>query len=422
MSSIVGRPGFLACLLLMSAAAWSDEFPAPTELPSRLELPDPLVSLDGTPVTTREQWVNERRPELLRLFQHYMYGVTPPAPQISARITQDFSPILGGKARLREVEIRFSNLPESAPRIRLALFLPASVKDRPCPIFLGLNKCGNEEVVVDDAVSIDPEAWRHKNCSAEGRGASADFWCVDYLVSRGYGLATFHESDIDPDQHDFTDGIHAAYPDLNAPPEARWGTIAAWAWGLQRAVDYLVTDPLVDARRIAVIGHSRRGKTALLAGALDERIALVVPHQSGTGGMALSRDSQQETVERINRVFPHWFNDNFTKFDSQVERLPFDQHCLVACVAPRPVFDTEGAKDAWANFPRSLDSLKAATAVYELLGVPGVVGDGLVTAETAITPNTVGNLVQCRLEHEHTLNRDFWARILDYAEVKLVDR
>lgn len=135
--------------------------------------------------------------------------------------------------------------------------------------------------------------------------------------------------------------------------------------------------------------------------------------------MALSRDTQQETVERINRVFPHWFADQFTEFDYDVARLPFDQQALIALVAPRPLLDTEGAQDAWANFPRSLDALKAADAVYKLLGTPGLVGDGLVQNDEPILGPNFGTILQYRLDEKHTLNRKFWEKILDFADAYL---
>lgn len=405
-------------LSVICLGAGAEDLPSVDQLPSRPELPDPLVMFDGRPVTSAQQWREERRPELVRLIQHYMYGYAPPPPGISARVTKTDDSLFGGQARLKEVEIRIKGLSEEAPRIHLALFLPRRETGGPFPLFLALNKCGNAAVVDHLAVTINPLAWKHANCPAELRGTEADFWCVEYLISRGYGLATFHESDIDPDKHDFTDGIHPHYR-LPGPPETHWGTIAAWAWGLHRAVDYLVTDPEVDSRRICVTGHSRRGKTALLAAALDERIALVVPHQSGTGGMALSRDSQQETVERINRVFPHWFNDLFTQFNHREDRLPFDQHCLVALVAPRPLLDTEGAQDAWANFPRALDALKAADPVYKLLGARGLVGTGLVQNDEPIVGPNFGTIMQYRLDEKHTLNRAYWTKILDFADAVL---
>lgn len=408
--------GLTAGVLVSPLVHAADELPAADQLPEQVDLPDPLKLRDGRAVTTQGAWQEQRKPELRRLFQHYMYGYLPAPVPIEARTTKT-ADILGGKGTLKEVEIRFPTLGEQAPRMHLAVFLPRGVAR--APMFLSLNSCGNIEALDDAAITDHAEVWRRENCKPGQRGTATDFWCVEYLISRGYGLALFHESEIDPDQHDFSDGIHPFVADANIPEGSRPGTIAAWAWGLHRAVDYLTTDPQVDQFRICLIGHSRRGKTALFAAAMDERVALVVPHQSGTGGMALSRDSQQETVERINRVFPHWFNDAFVAFGGHESRLPFDQHCLVALVAPRPLLDTEGAEDAWANFPRSLESLKAADPVYRLLGATGVRGSGLVQNDEPIVGPNFGRLMQYRLDEKHTLNQKFWEKILDFADAHL---
>ncbi len=408
----------LSCCL-MSASVTAGEFPPVSELPVREELPDLLTMFDGTPVKTREDWRTKRRPELQQLIQHYMYGYLPPKPQIEAKVTQTRSGLAGGKITLKEIEIRLTDLPESAPKIHLALFLP-STATKPVPVFLALNACGNAAVLSDPSITIHESAFRPKYCGETvTRGSQTDYWCAEYLASRGYALATFHESDVDPDEHNFQDGIHPFYADQPIPEKSRPGTIAAWAWGLSRAVDYLLTDSQIDARRVCVTGHSRRGKTALLAAAMDDRIALVVPHQSGTGGMALSRDSQQETVERINRVFPHWFSDQFTEFDQEVNRLPFDQHALVALVAPRPLLDTEGTQDPWANFPRSLETLKAADPVYKLLGSKGLVGTGLVLDDEPITGPNFGTILQYRLNEKHVFTQAYWQRMLDFADAQL---
>ncbi len=177
-----------------------------------------------------------------------------------------------------------------------------------------------------------------------------------------------------------------------------------------------MTDDDVDNDRIAVIGHSRRGKTAPLTGAFDERIDLVVPHQSGTGGCALSRDNDQETVERINRVFPHWFNDVFTEFNDNEDKLPVDQHLLMALVAPRPLLDTAGLKDKWANYESALRALKAADPVYKFLGARGMVGSGMIVGDEKMTDDNAGNLMQYRRDTAHTLNVGYWNGILDFAD------
>lgn len=386
----------------------------PADWPVQTELPDLLVDLAGHKIDSPTEWWENRRPELKRLVTRLMYGVAPPPPALTAVVTQDTAGLLDGRCRLREVELRFQGLSDDAPRIRLALFLPTAARDS-VPVFVALNACGNATVLADPAITIDPSAWKASYCGEATRGKDADFWCISQLIDRGYAFATFHESNIDPDRPDFTDGIHPWYPDLPGPTASHWGTIAAWAWGLSRAADYLVTVPEIDPRRICVTGHSRRGKTALLAAALDERFALAVPHQSGTGGMALSRQTTQETVERINRVFPHWFNDVFPEFNDAVDRLPFDQHALVALVAPRPLLDTEGAQDPWANPPRARDSLMAADPVYRLLGAPGLVN---AEPQLEIPPDLPagGVLLQLRLDEQHTLNANYWRRILDFAD------
>ena len=416
--------GLIGTWALMSTMSWAGEplttadLPAVDELPSRPELPDPFIRFDGSRVATPAEWVELRRPELKLLFQHYMYGYLPAPAKIEAKVTQQVTGLLGGKATLKEVEISFPELPAEAPRIHLALFLPAKA-DKPVPVFLALNKCGNHTVVTDERVRIDETAWCHKNCGPDPqqkRGEKSDFWCVDYIVSRGYAFATFHESNIDPDQHDFSDGIHPYYPHLPGPPTARWGTIAAWAWGLQRCVDYLVTDADIDSKAIAITGHSRRGKTALLASALDERVALAVPHQSGTGGTAISRNNDQETIERINRVFPHWFSDTFAEFNDREDRLPVDQHLLIALMAPRPMLETSGLQDTWANYVSSFQAIQQADRVYRFLGAPGLKLGRPATADDDLSDPQIGNLAQCRLDTKHTLNQDYWKVILDFAD------
>ena len=412
--------GAFACLLCVGCVTTSPaSLPSYDALPEQTALPDPFVMMNGTRVTTAKQWNEKRRPELKRLFQHYVYGYAPAPVSIASKLETPETEILGGTAVLRQVEISYPSLPENAPKIHLAVFLPKGAT--PVPVFIAMNKCGNQTVLADPSIRIDPEAYVHTSCPGPPesiRGKDTDFWCIPYLIERGYGFATFHESDIDPDRDDFTDGIHPFFPDLNCPEENRWGTIAAWAWGIQRCVDYLVEARGVDKTKICVTGHSRRGKTALCAGAFDERIALVVPHQSGTGGAALSRDNDQETVERINRVFPHWFNDAYPKFGGHEAKLPVDQHLLMALVAPRPLLDTMGLQDQWANYDSSLRAIRAAAPVWTLLGAKGMVGEGVLTDPQKITKETSGTIQQYRRDTKHTMDRGYWEAILNFADIQ----
>ncbi len=384
-------------------------------LPISRKLPDPFRTVDGDVIETADDWYSERREELQHLFQHFVYGYLPEPPSltVSARTVDG---VLNGTATLREAELVYDEYPD-APSITLALFLPRDRRGE-VPTFLGLNSGGNHAVVDDTAVTIT-DGWRSDHAppaSDDGRGAMADYWAIETVLEQGYGFATIHVSDIEPDTAD-VDGFRA-HVDLDVPDGTEWGCLAAWAWGYHRGVDYLVGDAAVDDSRIAVIGHSRLGKAALLAGALDDRIALVVPHQSGTGGMALSRDNEQETVGAITDMFPHWFNDIFPRFADREARLPVDQHLLTALVAPRPLLDTEGSRDEWTNPPSALRNLRAASAVYELLGVDGL-GDDEVVSDAPIETKRIGSILQYRLDTEHTLNAAYWKAIISFADAVL---
>lgn len=372
-------------------------------------LPELLAMGDGSEITSVAQW-SARREELRALFEEHVYGHAPDAPRLEAR-TLRRGMALDGKASFDEIELSFAVLGEDAHSIHLLLVLPAS-STGPVPVFLGLNKCGNHTALAEAVVRQLP--WREKTCAREDfddPGDRASTWCVDLLIARGYGLATFCCEDLDTDRHEPGDGIQTHYP------EHDWATIRAWAWGFSRAIDHLVTDARVDAERIAVIGHSRRGKTALLAAAFDERIGMVVPHQSGTGGCALWRDNDQETLERITRVFPHWFIPRCRSYAGKEADLPVDQHQLVAMIAPRPVLETVGAQDTWANFDSSLRCLTAASAAWELSGQVGCAGR--IGPEDPMPTPAQGRVAQLLLDKPHVLDADYWRRILDFADVQL---
>lgn len=416
------RVVLLVVLAMSCTLSIADDFPKFEDLPSVAELPDPLKMMDGTPVKTPEDWKSKRRPELKALIQHYMYGAPPAAPDnLQAKVVRRDNQALGGKATLEETTITFG--PEGKGRINLLLITPNKTKDK-APLFVGLNFNGNHAVLPDPQIAL-PTAWmregktaKNNKATEEGRGTEQGVWCAELLVDRGYALATAYYGDIDPDKHDWTDGVHALYykPGQTEPAAHEWGSIAAWAWGLSRMIDHLEKHEAIDPKRIAAIGHSRLGKTALLAGALDERIAIVCPHQSGTGGCAASRDNDQETVKRINTSFPHWFNDNFTQFNDHEEKIPFDQHSLMALCAPRPIFDTEGLQDKWANYDNAWRSLSGADPVYKLLGKRGLKAKKPIEQDEKITENNLGELNQYRRDEKHVLNEGYWERILEFAD------
>lgn len=395
------------------------QFPEVDQLPVRAELPDPLVMLNGERITTKEDWFARRRPELKELFQYYMYGYAPPAPkEIRTKTERVESKYFGGKATKKEVTIAFD--PPGSPQIHVLLVVP-NQRSAAAPVFVGLNFCGNHQLVDDPNIAI-PTAWARSNCPGckdgvstdEGRGKQIDNWSLEQSIDRGYAVASFYYGDIDPDKNDMTDGVHPHFlkPGQKELGPHDWGSIAAWAWGVSRVVDYVVTDPDLDAKRIAVMGHSRLGKTALVAAAFDDRIALAIPHQAGCGGTAPSRSTAGESVEKINTTFPHWFNDTFPLFNKQVERLPFDQHCLVALVAPRPVLYTNAVEDTWANPAGQFEMLKAANPVYQLLGSAGLEAQTMPPNDTLVS-STLGYYIR---PGKHSQTREDWKVFLDFAD------
>jgi hypothetical protein len=405
-------------VLLLVGIACENQLPRVQDLPVQHELPDPFKMLDGTPIRTIEDWNSLRRPELKRLFQHYVYGYLPPGPPMENKVQKLDTMVFDGHATYREIILTLQLPADQTHSMHIALLIPND-RNEPAPVFVALNACGNHTLVSYEGISIIEHPWQRTSCINRygSRGSRSDIWAVENIIRRGYALATFCIADMDPDRHDWTDGIHAKYHYAPEGEETQWGTLAAWAWGIHRVIDYLETDVDIDQDRICVTGWSRRGKAALFAAAMDERIDLVIPHQSGTGGMALCRMEPEESVARINRSFPHWFNDNFTTFDTAANRLPVDQHLLVALVAPRPILDCAGLQDTWASPHLALEAMKAATPVYELLGESGIVGQGFVI--DTIDNVEMGRMLQLKRDTEHTLNIEYWDAMMDFADWQL---
>jgi hypothetical protein len=411
---------FLSAVLAPPLAARADDFPPVHELPERRELPDPLVTFNGQRVSTPDDWRQKRRPELKALFEFYMYGRAPAPPDnLQAKVERSDANYFGGKATKKEVTVSFG--PPGTPAIHLLLVVP-NRRERPAATFVGLNFRGNHTLVADPSVAL-PTAWMpdgtpgtvdHRATDA-GRGTEINVWNLEKSIERGYAVATFYAGDVDPDKPDFTDGVHPHYfkAGQTEPAAHEWGTIAAWAWGISRAVDYLVTDPDIDAERIAVVGHSRLGKTALLAAAMDERIAMAIPLQAGCGGTAPSRGKVGESVKQINDRFPHWFCGTFKQFNEQVERLPFDQHSLVALVAPRPVLFANAVEDEWANPAGQFEVLKAADPVYRLLGVDGLGGAECMPELKKLVGERLGYFIR---PGKHSMTLEDWQAFWDFAD------
>ena len=384
-------------------------------------LPDPLITLNGSVVDTPEKWFTTRRDELIQLFQYYVYGYMPDAPKIAATLGKYEEGALGGRADYYEVRIDFPELPQAVettagmrerPRIIVSLFVPSSGTG-PYPAFIGINRCGNHTVVPYSGITIFSKTHAGGHClsSEKGRGTHTSFWSVADVIDRGYAFATFHESDVDSDRVDDTDGIQPFYHDRNAIDSehvaTEWGTIGVWAWGVSR---------VIDTTRMAVVGHSRRGKAALLAAAFDERIDLVIPHQAGTGAEALSRGLLQEPPFIMNNAYPHWYNEIYKSYNFRLNRLPVDQHELLALVAPRGVLLTAALSYLWAGPGSAHRAMKGAEPVFKLLGGAGMYANGIIPSDASITVDMATGLSQYRRAKGHRLDPAYWRVFIDYAD------
>jgi dienelactone hydrolase len=310
-------------------------------------LPDPLIMSDGKMVEKPGQWTGKRRQEILELFRTNVYGRVPNTPYTKNYKIVNLDPnAMNGDATLKQVDITIASGGKSLV-INLTLFVPNKVR-KPAPAFLLINNRG--------PVNTDPT-----------RKEKSEFWPAEELIARGYAIAAFYNADVDPDKFDnFQNGIHGIL-DRGQRADDAWGTIAAWAWGASRCLDYFETDKDIDAHRVAVVGHSRGGKTALWAGAEDQRFAMVVSNESGCGGAALARRRLGETVAMINKSFPHWFCMNYRKYNDNENALPVDQHMLIALIAPRAVYVACADQDLWGDPRGSYLALYNALPVYKLL-------------------------------------------------------
>ena len=346
----------------------------------KFSVPDPLTTFAGEKISTSEDWIAQRRPELLKFFENKVYGKVPGnLDEVTFKLLEENKNALNGKARRKQVEVTLTKN-EKSIRFTILIYLPKN--STLAPIFLGYNFFGNHSITTDTNVFIS-EAWAMNSealsisehrLTEVSRGLRAHRWAIEKIIDRGFGLATIYYGEIDPDKNDLMDGLQNLFYEKGQerPERNEWGSLAAWAFGYSRALDYFEQDNNIDASKVLVFGHSRLGKAALWAGATDKRFAGVISNNSGCGGAALSKRRFGETINVINTSFPHWFSYNFKNYNNNEEALPVDQHQLLALIAPRPLYVASAKEDEWADPKGEFLSAYHASQIYGLFGKKGI--------------------------------------------------
>ena len=363
------------------------------------ELPDPLQFDDGREVRNARQWEKKRRPQVLEVFAQEMYGHMPARPEGLHFSTISEETVYAGLGLRKVVRIYLDA--DQAHWFDVLIHLPKDAAG-PVPMFVGLNFKGND-------ATLDERA---------------DFrWPYELVLKAGMGVATAWRDSIEPDGKDSKlaeaegvcrdGGVRSWYN-----KDGDWGAISAWAWGLSRIVDYLETDEAYDTDRLAVIGHSRLGKTALWAGANDLRFDMVISNDSGCCGAAISRRKFGETFAVIDTSFPHWFTREFDKYKGREETFPADQHWLIALAAPRPVYVASATEDLWADPKGEWLAAKAAGPVYALFGMQGL-DDGMPAPDVSDGDGRIGYHIR---SGAHNILAFDWQQYISFMNRHLTDR
>ncbi len=417
-------------LVLVSAQAWTSSVRTMGQAASAnfdeskagtFTLPDPLVFNDGKPVKTAQEWRKFRRAEILQLLETDVYGRTPtPTRPIRFKVFDVDNEALGGKAIRKQVTIYFPT-PKAEASGDLLIYIPADAP-KPVPVILALNFSSNQSVTSDPGVKV-ATLWIGKppvrQPAPEGSRGNAKEFDVAKVLARGYGFATVCYQDIEPDfQEGYKNGglrQQFSLPGQTEPAPDEWGAIGAWAYGLSRAMDYLEKDKDVDAHRVAVMGHSRLGKTVLWAGAQDTRFAMVLASCSGRGGASPWRRNYGETLQSMSKAFPFWFCPNLLKYVGQVDKLPVDSNELIALIAPRPVYITAAQDDQWADPRGMFMAALAAGPVYKLLGAEGLGTDQMPPINQPIM-HTIAFHIR---DGKHAVTAFDWDQFLAFADLHL---
>ena len=367
------------------------------------DLPPLLVDSNGETIETADEWMNVRRPQIMALFGNLIYGVVP-KPESPIRVTHEVvasdDDFLDGKGTRKDVRIRFANHKGEAEMLIL-MFVPNGVE------------------------GLVPAVMKHSFNSTHGSdfdahpdrpGRFRNGWPIGEFFERGFGFVAVYQQDlVDHNEVSFLDDIHPLFyrEGQSFPKASEWGVLSAVAWGGSRALDYLEADEDIDASRVAIMGHSKMGKAALWTAAQDQRFALAISAQSGCAGAALWRRKSGETLEKMVTRFPYWLSRNAWKFVNNEDDLPVDQHMLLACIAPRPVYVHSSVDDTWADPRGEYLSAYHASEVYRLLGERGLDSEDSPPVGRPVLDRAVGYHIR---EGGHSIEDYDWEQFLLFAE------
>ncbi len=360
------------------------------------KLPKILESSSGNPITTVNQWRYQRRPEIVNTFATHVYGQMPKQfDSIEFNVVSENNAAIEGTATAKEVDIIITRNGNSLP-IRLNLLIPNDA-EKPVPVTVLMNHRGPENMDIT-------------------RESKEDFWPAEMILERGYAAAVYNVEDVaDDDPETYTeDLLETLYPEQIGQDDGMMA-LSAWGWGAMRVMDYLETDNDIDHQKSMLVGHSRGGKSALWTGANDERWGIIVANESGAVGAALSKRKFGETIEIINNGFPYWFTPNFEAFNQNESELPFDQHMLLATIAPRGVYITAAEEDEWADPKGMYEALLHASEVYQkIYGISIPLNERM----PAINNPTDNPYAAYHIrDGEHDLKLYDWVQFLNFADL-----
>ena len=381
-------------VLALAVASALEAFPVEPQ-----NVPELMTAFDGEKIATVERWEKVRAPELLEVFTHEEYGQRPverPAALSFEAIEPDVV-MMDGRAVRRRIRISYAG-PYGEGSFTVTAFIPR--QSAPAPSFILICNRPPDE-------NIDPT-----------RARKSGFWPAEEIVERGYAAIAFWNGDVAPDfDTGNTIGVFAAFSDVHRPyrPKDEWGTLSAWAWGASRVMDWIETEPLLDAKHVAVVGHSRGGKTALVAGVYDKRFAMACSNDSGCSGAKLNHIDlpKSEHLDAIMSSFSYWFCKNYIRLVNAERTWRVDQHEFIALMAPRLVCIGSASEDAWAGQEGEYWSGVLASPAWELYGKKGLVADGFPPPETPLQEGCISYHMRTG---KHNLTPYDWKVYMDFAD------